>query len=67
MVVVHAFKPTNSGSRDERISLSLRPAWSTDRVPGQLGLHGETLSQGEKMRRSQKKVSHSPELGRELL
>ena len=26
-------------------SLRLRPAWSTKRVPGQRGLHRETLSQ----------------------
>ena len=26
-------------------SLSSRPAWSTERVPGQSGLHRETLSQ----------------------
>jgi hypothetical protein len=26
-------------------TLSLRPAWSTERVPGQSGLHRETLSQ----------------------
>ena len=26
-------------------SLSLRPAWSTERIPGQPGLHRETLSQ----------------------
>ena len=26
-------------------SLSSRPAWSTEQIPGQLGLHSETLSQ----------------------
>jgi len=31
-------------------SLSLRPAWSTNRVPGWPGLHRKTLSQREKER-----------------
>ena len=31
--------------------LSLRPAWSTERVPGQPGLHRETLSQKTKKKK----------------
>ena len=45
-MVAHAFNPgTHSGSRDRKISVSLRPAWSTEWVPGQsLELHRKTLS-----------------------
>ena len=35
-------------------SLSSRPAWSTEKVPGQPGLHSETLSQKEKNKTKQK-------------
>ena len=46
-VGVHAFHP--SGEAEAGGSLSLRPAWSTELVPGQLGLlQRETLSQKEK-------------------
>ena len=34
----------NSGGRDRRNSVSLRPAWSTGQVPRQPKLHRETLS-----------------------
>jgi hypothetical protein len=33
--------------------LSSRPAWSTKRVPGQPGLHKETLSQKQKQKQKQ--------------
>ena len=33
------------GGGDRQISVSLRPAWATGRVPGQPGLCRETLSQ----------------------
>jgi hypothetical protein len=37
-VVVHAFNPIIQETEAAR-SLTLRPAWSTEQVPGQLGLH----------------------------
>jgi hypothetical protein len=42
-VVAHAFNPSTWEAEAGRF-LSSRPAWSTDRVPGQPGLHRETLS-----------------------
>jgi hypothetical protein len=52
-VAVHAFNP--STQKAERGGfLSLRPAWSTERVPGQPGLHRETLSQKKKKRKKRK-------------
>jgi hypothetical protein len=36
------------GGRVRQISVSWRPAWSTESVPGQPGLHRETLSQKKK-------------------
>jgi hypothetical protein len=36
--------------------LSSRPAWSTKRVPGQPGLHRETLSQKTKPKNKQKQI-----------
>jgi hypothetical protein len=43
-VVLHTFNPSTweAGACE---SLSSRPAWSTERVPGQPGSHRETLSQ----------------------
>lgn len=32
------------GKQNRQISVSLRPLWSTERLPGQPGLHSETLS-----------------------
>jgi hypothetical protein len=43
-VVVHAFNPS-IWEAEAGGSLSSRPAWSTEWVPGQPGLHRETLSQ----------------------
>jgi hypothetical protein len=42
-VVVHAFNPSTWEAEAGRF-LSSRPAWSTKGVPGQPGLHRETLS-----------------------
>jgi hypothetical protein len=33
----------HSGSRGKWISVNLKPAWSTDQIPGQPGLHSDTL------------------------
>jgi hypothetical protein len=41
--VAHAFNPS-SWEAEAGGFLNLRPAWSTERVPGQPGLHRETLS-----------------------
>ena len=42
-MVVHAFNPSTWEA--EAGSLSSRPAWSKEQVPGQPELHKETLSQ----------------------
>jgi hypothetical protein len=44
MVVMHAFNPS-TGEAEAGGFLSSRAAWSTKWVPGQPGLHRETLSQ----------------------
>jgi hypothetical protein len=43
-VVVHVFNPS-AWEAEAGGFLSSRPAWSTEWVPGQPGLHSETLSQ----------------------
>jgi hypothetical protein len=53
-VVVHAFNPS-TWEAEAGGFLSSRPAWSTERVPGQPGLHRETLSQKTKQKTKQKK------------
>jgi hypothetical protein len=47
VVVAHAFNPSTGEAEAGRF-LSLRPAWSTEWVPGQPGLHRETLSRKNK-------------------
>jgi hypothetical protein len=42
-VVAHAFDPSTWEAESGGF-LSSRPAWSTEQVPGQPGLHRETLS-----------------------
>ena len=42
-MVAHAFNPS-TWEAEAGGFLSLRPAWSTEWVPGQPGLHRETLS-----------------------
>jgi hypothetical protein len=42
-VVAHTFNPSTWEAEAGKF-LSLRPAWSTKWVPGQPGLHRETLS-----------------------
>ena len=46
MVVAHAFNPSTREGETGR-SLSSRPTWSTEWVPGQPGLHREALSQNK--------------------
>jgi hypothetical protein len=48
-VVAHAFNPSTEGGG----FLSSRPAWSTELVPGEPGVHRETLS--KKKKKNQKK------------
>ena len=45
--MAHAFNPSTREA-EAGGSLSLRPAWATEQVPGQPGLHTETLSQKTK-------------------
>jgi hypothetical protein len=47
MVVAHAFYPS-TWEAEAGGFLSSRPAWATEWVPGQPGLHRETLSQKTK-------------------
>jgi hypothetical protein len=46
-VVAHAFNPSTQEAEAGGF-LSSKPAWSTKCVPGQPGLHRETLSQKKK-------------------
>jgi hypothetical protein len=48
--VSHAFNPS-TWEAEAGGFLSLRPAWSTERVPGQPGPHRETLSQKKKKKK----------------
>jgi hypothetical protein len=50
-VVVHTFNPSTREAEAGEF-LSLRPAWSTKWVPGQPGLHRETLSQKTKQNKT---------------
>jgi hypothetical protein len=52
--VAHAFNPSTGEAETGRF-LSSRPAWSTERVPGQPGLHRETLSRIKKKQNKTKK------------
>jgi hypothetical protein len=52
-MVVHAFSPS-TWEAEVGGYLSSRPAWSTKRVPGQLGLCRETLSQKTKKKNKKK-------------
>jgi hypothetical protein len=53
-VVAHAFNPS-TWEAEAGVFLSSRPAWSTEWVPGQPGLHWETLSQKTKKKKKKKK------------
>jgi hypothetical protein len=50
-MVVHAFNPSTWEAETGEF-LSSRPAWSTEWVPGQPGLHRETLSQEKKKKKT---------------
>jgi hypothetical protein len=53
-VVAHAFNPSTWEAEAGEF-LSLRPAWSTEWVPGQPRVHRETLSWKKKNRKKAKK------------
>ena len=58
--VAHAFN-LNTQKAEAGGSLSSRPAWSTEWVPGQPGLHRETLSQKNKTKQKTKtKTKNQP-------
>jgi hypothetical protein len=42
------------------VDLSSRPAWSTERVPGQPGLHRETFSTKQKLNKQENPLPPSP-------
>jgi hypothetical protein len=52
--MVHAFNPS-TWEAEAGGFLSSRPAWSTKLVPGQPGLHRETLSQKNKQKTKERK------------
>jgi hypothetical protein len=56
-MVVHAFNPSTREAEAGRF-LSSRPAWSTKRVPGQPGLHRETLSRKTNKQTNKRFLSH---------
>jgi hypothetical protein len=58
-VVAHAFNPSTWEAEAGRF-LSSRSAWSTKWVPGQLGLHRETLSQENKNKQKNKQTNKKP-------
>ena len=57
-VVAQVFNPSTWEAETGGF-LSSRSAWSTDRVPGQLGLHRETLYQKLNKKKKKKKVTDS--------
>ena len=52
-MVVHTFNPSTREAEAGEF-LSSRPAWSTKWVPGQPGLHRETLSRKNKTKQKKK-------------
>jgi hypothetical protein len=56
-VLAHAFNPS-TWEAEAGGFLSSRPAWSTELVPGQPGLHRETLSQKKKKKKRKEKKKH---------
>ena len=59
-MVAHAFNPSTQGGRGRWISVSLRPAWYTVEVPGQSGLHRETLAQKQTKQNKTKQNKKEP-------
>jgi hypothetical protein len=63
-VVTHAFNPSTREAEAGGF-LSSRPAWSTDRVPGQPGLHRETLSRKTNKKKKKERRKEGSEEGEE--
>ena len=59
-VVAHAFNPS-TWEAEAGGSLSSRTAWSTEWVPGQPGLHRQTLSQQTKRKKKERKKERKKE------
>jgi hypothetical protein len=57
-VVAHTFNPSTQEA-EAAGSLSSKPTWSTEQVPGQPGLHRETLPQNREKARSAKHLLHT--------
>jgi hypothetical protein len=53
-MVAHACNPSTREAEAGGF-LSSRPAWSTERVPGQPGLHRENPTQGKKKKKERKR------------
>ena len=66
MVVAHTFNPSTLEA-EAGGSLSLRPAWSTEWVPGQPGIHRRTLSQKQTNKQQNKKCIWSIKANRSHL
>jgi hypothetical protein len=56
-VVAHAFNPS-TWEAEAGGFLNSRPAWSTERVPEQPGLHREILSRKTKKKKKKQKRKH---------
>lgn len=54
-LVAHAFDP-NTQEAEAHGLLSLRPNWSTERIPREIGLHRESLSHEIKMKPTENKT-----------
>jgi hypothetical protein len=70
-VMAHTFDPSTWEAKAGRF-LSLRPAWSTEWVPGQPGLHRETLSWKTKQNKTKQDthnlyIYNKPQLAQELV
>jgi hypothetical protein len=57
-MVAHTFNPS-TWEAEAGGFLSSRPAWSTELVPGQPGIHRKTLSQKKKKKKKKRKKKSS--------
>jgi hypothetical protein len=57
MPLISALQRQEAGR--ERLSVSLRPAWSTKQVLGHLWLYSETLSQNNKQQKQNQKTQNN--------
>lgn len=54
------------GSEETGITINLRTAWSTQQVPGQLGLHKKTISEQQQTTKTKKEERKSQRDGLEV-